>query len=280
MNKTRNSGRLGRSPNFVDPITVGFDRLQILIQGYAKQFVDRHFWLTPMAAGLTLLLTLIVSDFRDTFGVRGDVWRVLAIIALAMFTVWMFIAILRALKAESLEATMDGIASESQSPLRNYALAFFRAKDRNGTNHILVYFDDIWNCFFVPYVNLQPDQSDPADVEEPMADRFGLPKHALKAVELDSIEVRETKLSKASQKVNHYRFTFYPIKVQRSYAGTFVKSEFEIQARRYKWMTIEELLAHPTSMERNGEVYRFFRDNRHAFFGRDHPLAIEAHVGD
>lgn len=264
-----------RSANFVDPVTIGFDRLQILIQTFSKQVEDRLFWLTPLAVAVTLFTTLVVSDFKDKFGVRADVWRVIVVISLVAFSAWTLIALVRAIKRQSLMDLMDGIAAESLSPLRNYALAFFRAKDRNGTNYVLVYFDQIWGCYLCPYVSLQPDQSDPSDVSEPTADRFGLPKHALLALEADGLEVRQAKISKASHKLNNYRFVFYVMKVQRGYTDTFTKREFEIQDRRYKWMTIEELLSDPVSMQQNGEVFCYIRDTRHRFFSDDMPLAID-----
>jgi hypothetical protein len=170
---------------------------------------------------------------------------------------------------------MDVVAANSLAPVRKYALQLFRAKDEQGTNYLLFYFDTIWNCYLCPYSSLQPDQSAPEDVVEPASDRFGLAKYALSAVELDGLEVRHTKESQASHQLNNYWFVFYLIKVASEHEAVFAKRVFEIQGRQYRWMALEEILSNPMSMERNGEVLRYIRDNRQAFFTDEAALSIE-----
>ena len=211
----------GRSPNFVDPITIGFDKLQIIIEGFRKRFVDRMLWLAPGGVVVTLATTLIVSDFKKKFGLEANDWRDLTFGAFVVFTIWSIICFFRAENWQSTESSMDDIGQASLAPTRNYALTFFKARGRDGSNLLLVYFDVIWNCYLCPFVGQQPGNSDPDNVREPAADRFNLPKHALFAEEIDVKEVRTQKRSESSHHMTPYRFTFYRMKVAADYEDMF-----------------------------------------------------------
>lgn len=264
-----------RTPHFVDPITIGFDRLQILIQEFSKRVYDRLFWVTPLAIAITLLATLMVSDYKDRYGLKADDWRNVTVFLLVAFLIWTIFAWIKSFGNQSISDLMDDIASESHSPVRNYALTYFHAKDENGASLVLVYFDPLWQCYLMPFVSLQPGQSDPSDVSEYATQRFSLPKEAFTAHELPGHEVRHTKTSEASRKITNYRFTFYLMKVGTKHLDRFLKREFEEQERKYKWLTIEQLLSDTASMERNGEVFSYMRDERSAFFTDRVPRSVD-----
>lgn len=268
-----------RTAHFVDPITIGFDRLQILIQDFAKRVYDRLFWVTPLAVAITLVATLVVSDFKDRFGLKADDWRNGTIFLSAVFLFWTLVAGVKAVRHQSISDLMDGIARESHSPIRNYALTYFRAKDESGASLVLVYFDPIWQCYLMPFVSLQPGQFDPSDVSEYATQRFSLPKNAFIAHEFAGHEVRHTKTSEASRKLTNYRFTFYLIKVGTKHQSLFLKPEFEEQERKYKWLTIEQLLSDTVTMQRNGEVFAYMRDERSTFFADPVPQSVNAAIG-
>lgn len=279
MSSVRKSKVGQRTSHFVDPITIGFDRLQILIQEFAKRIYERLFWVTPLAVSITLLATLVVSDFKDRYGLRADDWRNGTILLLAVFLIWTMVAGVKAFRHQSIADLMDCIASESHSPVRNYALTYFRAKDESGASLVLVYFDPIWQCYLMPFVSLQPGQSDPSDVSEYATQRFSLPKNAFTASELTGHEVRHTKPSEASHKSTNYRFTFYLIKIGTKHRDLFLKREFEEQERQYKWLTIEQLLSDRVTMERNGEVFSYMRDQRSSFFADRLPRSVDEAIG-
>lgn len=279
MSSTRKLKVGQRSEHFVDPVTIGFDRLQILIQEFAIHVYDRLFWMTPLAVAITLLGTLIVSDFKDRYGLKANDWRDGTIFLLAVFFIWTVVAGVKALRHQSIPDLMDGIARESHAPVRNYALAYFRAKEESGASLVLVYFDPIWQCYLMPFVSLQPGQSDPLDVSEYASQRFSLPKEAFIADEFVGHEVRHTKTSAASHKSTNYRFTFYLMKVGTKHRDLFLKREFEVQEREYKWLTIEQLLSDAASMERNGEVFSYMRDQRSTFFADRAPRSLDETIG-
>jgi hypothetical protein len=280
LSSTRKSKIGQRTANFVDPITIGFDRLQILIQEFAERVYDRLFWVTPLAVAITLVATLVVSDFQDRYGLKAEDWRDGTICLLIAFIVWTVFAVVKTCGHQNISDLMDGIASEAHSPVRNYALTYFRAQDDSGTSLVLVYFDSIWQCYLMPFVSLQPGQSDPLDVSEYASQRFSLPKEAFAADELVGHEVRHTKTSEASHKMTNYRFTFYLMKVATKHRGLFLEREFEVQERKYRWLTIEQLLSDAVSMNRNGEIFSYMRDKPSGFFADSVPRSVDVAIGN
>lgn len=268
-----------RPPHFVDPIFVGFDRLQILLEQFKREIGDRFFWLTPGGIFLSLAATLVVSDFKDRFGLRGSDWRtgaVLLTIVFAGLTIW---TLIKALRYRSMDSWMSTICASSVAPPRHYALLLFRARNKNGVNKLLVYRDEVWGCYLLPFVSLQPDQTDPDDVSEPAADRFGLPKEGFHAREIAGCEFRETKTSEASRNLTNYYFAFYRMVVDDKFGARFRPQDFEIHGRKYSWLTIEEIMSDAQTATKNGGVFRHVRDNGATFFDGGAPLSITASLG-
>ncbi|GAM06290.1 hypothetical protein [Novosphingobium sp. MBES04] len=259
-------------------MSINFYRLENLIRIFADRAKDRVFWWTPLGIAVTLLFTLVVSDFKANFaGLSAEQWRLLAMLGLAAAFVTMVIAIARAIRGQDLNELMNSICAESISRPRHYGIALFKAMDSRGVAQLLVYHDEVWDCFLLPYVRLHEGQSDPEDVSEPAADRFGLSKNELSARELDGHVLDSEKISAATGKMTNYRFAFYIMRVTGRHAAQFRCREFELQSRKYKWLTIEEAMAHPKSAEKNGDVFRHLRDHYRAIFQDDRiPNAIDA----
>lgn len=275
MGKVRKSKGTA-SRNYVDVISISRDRLQLLIHKFSEKIENKIFWITPLGVSISLFCTLLVSEFRDKFGITGVEWRLIAIISCVGFAMWAVWTIFRSARRQTLEEFMEEIAASSLAPPRHYGLPIFWAKDERDTNYMLVYFDPTWDCYLCPYVSLHSDQTDPEDVSEPAADRFGLPKQALRANELVGHVISSQKKSEASHNITNYRFAFYLMKVANDFQDLFLEREFEVQGRQYCWLTIEQVLAHTRSVERNGEVFRYVRDQRQAFFdGKQTPSLLQ-----
>lgn len=267
-----------RSRNYVETVSISFDRLENLICAFASRVKDRVFWWTPLSVAVSLLFTLVVSEFKTSFaGLSAEQWRLVALLGFVAASVMTVIAIVRAIRGHDLGELMDTICAESISRPRHYGVTLFKAADTRGVARFLVYHDEVWDCYLLPYVRLHEDQFDPEDVSEPAADRFSLSKDALSARELDGHVLLSEKVSAATGKMTNYRFAFYIMKVAARHAASFRRREFEVQSRKYKWLTIEEALANPNSADKNGDVFRYLRDHYRAIFQDDRiPNAIDA----
>lgn len=248
-------------------MSINFDRLENLIRAFSSRVKDRAFWWTPLSIAVSLLFTLVVSEFKTSFaGLSAEQWRLLALLGFVTASAMTVISVVRAVGGQDLGGLMDTICAESISRPRHYGITLFKAPDARGVARLLVYYDEVWDCYLLPYVRLHEDQSDPEDVSEPAADRFSMSKNELSARELDGHVLMSEKVSAATGKMTNYRFAFYVMKVAAGHAALFRRREFEMQSRKYKWLTIEEALANPKSADKNGDVFRYLRDHYRAIF--------------
>ena len=269
----RKARRTERPHDYLDIVSIHIERLKGLIRDFADEFEDRRLYLTPLGIAISLFVTMLGSTFKDGFGLTGDQWRVVVGVAAfgsAALALGFFV---RGTRRQTLNELMDVIAQRRVSPPRHYGITFFRAIDPVGVNHILVYFDTEWDCYLCPFVRLHSDQSDGGDVIDFAADRFGLPRKALAAREIEGAILPSEKLSQATGKLTQYLFGFYTMTVVPAHVTRFRDRTFEVQGRSYRWMTVEEALSHPLSAKRNGDVFQYIRDNQAILF--DAPLSIE-----
>jgi hypothetical protein len=261
-------------------VSINYHRLENLIRGFASRVKDRVSWWTPLSIAVTLLFTLVVSEFKTSFaGLSAEQWRLVALLGFVAAIVATVVALVRAFRGQKLDELMDTICAESISRPRHYGLTLFKAADAHGVARLLAYYDEIWDCYLLPYVRLHEDQFDPEDVSEPAADRFSLSKDALSARELDGHVLESEKVSAATGKMTNYRFAFYIMKVAAGHTAPFCRRQFKVQSRKYRWLTIEEALANPKSADKNGDVFRYLRDHYRAIFQDDRiPNAVDAAI--
>ena len=65
------------SSNF---ITISEDKAKLCLRDYIENHKQRISWITPLSLFLTILLTLLTTDFKDSFGLTNVHWESIFII--------------------------------------------------------------------------------------------------------------------------------------------------------------------------------------------------------
>ncbi|WP_142807725.1 hypothetical protein [Stenotrophomonas maltophilia] len=94
-------------------IIITSDRCQLLISNHKKRSEKGRDWQTALALFITLLATIFTTNFKESFGVPGDVWRAIFIVALSGALVWLIISTVQAFRTESLEDLMNRLKTGS-----------------------------------------------------------------------------------------------------------------------------------------------------------------------
>jgi hypothetical protein len=89
------------------------DKIRICLMNYLKDLSEKKEWLVPFGLFLSILLTFLTTDFRDTFGISKENWKIIFIIAEISFFVWLCKAGVKAGFAMTVEQVLDKIKKTS-----------------------------------------------------------------------------------------------------------------------------------------------------------------------
>ena len=70
-------------------IRITVDRLRLVLVEHKNGFERRKEWHTPLGLVLTVILVFITSSFKDSLGLKGDVWSAFFLIVLVVSVVWL-----------------------------------------------------------------------------------------------------------------------------------------------------------------------------------------------
>jgi hypothetical protein len=267
----------GKRPEIV---TIGLDRIHLLLLELKAEMRSRDGWHAPLGILASLLFTILVSDFKPRLGLSAERWSTLAYVALLVTAGWTVWAVVLARRAKSIDDALDRICENALTQRRHYALLFLRAQDTAGVNRFLVYFDQEWGCYLLPFVRVFDESSDVNSIRDGASDLLAMPVNSIKVAELEGYEVSSDKISQGTKKLTSYLFSFYAVRLLAVRDDRFLAREFTVDATRYKWASVEEMLEDGSTRDRNGEVFRHIREHRGYFFGGSVPAALTAPIRD
>lgn len=67
-------------------IRITEDKLYNILKDHCDDLKKKNNWTTPFSISLTILLSLITSQFRDALFIEAPVWKAIFIVALAIST--------------------------------------------------------------------------------------------------------------------------------------------------------------------------------------------------
>jgi hypothetical protein len=74
---------------------------------YLKGLEQKQAWVTPLGLCITIVLTLLTTDFKD-FGFSKSTWQAVFILGLGLSFLWLITAVWRAVQS----CTIDDIVEE------------------------------------------------------------------------------------------------------------------------------------------------------------------------
>lgn len=258
-------------------VTIDSGNLRYILGESLTKFQARDRWQTPASIFLTIFITILVSDFKDNFGLTGDQWQAISVFALVACLIWLGQTLVKIRKSPSQEDILHLIYEQSSTRNRRDAVFFIRAKDKSGTIKFLVYLDKVWDCYFCPYMKI-PDNTNVNDVtyRNYISSIFDVRASDVSIIELDDLSLSSQKKSERTGQLTDYNFHFIFVKIGSPSERDIVAEEFVRHGRTYSWKTLEEAEEHEESYLKNGDVLKHYRDNySHLFIGSDLPLSIQ-----
>ena len=257
-----------------DPIfiTFRFDRLELLLQKFIKHAKDSKEWVSPLGVVLSLLLTFLVSDFRDRFGLKSSQWELLVIIAIIISCVWFLYTLIRAIKSLTFDVLLDELRSHSQSREIFRGLFFLKAPSKKDGFKILTYRDvgTNWDCYLLLHYHFDHSQTQEEQMDEFVAfasNSLGLRKDQIILHHLENVDLDTRKYSEFGRQETTYHMKFFSIHTDKNAnIQKLKKPQFQIGGRTFYWLTLDELERYPNTAKRNGDLIRHLRDHFDIFF--------------
>ncbi len=89
------------------------DKVNLCLLKYLKQMEKKRGWMAPAGVLITIIITLVTSDFKDV-GLEASVWSALFIIAGILSFIWLVFSIFDALKSKSIEDVVTELKKGSR----------------------------------------------------------------------------------------------------------------------------------------------------------------------
>ena len=83
------------------------DKIRLCLMRYLKGLEQKQAWVTPLSICITIVLTLLTTDFKD-FGFAKSTWQAVFILGLGLSFIWLIVAIWQAVHS----CTVDDIVEE------------------------------------------------------------------------------------------------------------------------------------------------------------------------
>ncbi len=147
-----------------------------------------------------------------------------------------------------------------QSSLKEHPHSIVLIKDtfRPNSNRFLVYYDARWDCrLFLNYATITDDFSkDEENIAKHLQMELKVPTDQMEsAFEFEKVH---EKYSPTSNENKCYRHRFYKF-IFNQFTDKIMQDEFEIDGKKFYWMSIAEMEADKKIMERNEDVVGFVK---------------------
>lgn len=81
-----------------DLIEITEDKLENILLKHLARLTDRRGWITPLSILIALVVAQITSTFKESLGLKADVWQAIFVISTAGALIWLTVTTARALR--------------------------------------------------------------------------------------------------------------------------------------------------------------------------------------
>jgi hypothetical protein len=132
-------------------ITIGTADLKLILYKYFQKVIKSRDWIAPLGLTLSLITTLLVSNFKPEFGINPDQWYILFSFAFIICIGWLIFNLYLSINTASFESLVQNIIFLS-SVIEEYRVLFFiKTQSREYQSHISISGSPLGMLFFIEY---------------------------------------------------------------------------------------------------------------------------------
>ena len=250
-------------------ITFDIRILKYKLLEFLKKLERKKDWIAPLGILITIVLTFVVSDFKDKFGLTSEQWRFIAYLSLVITFVWLLNTVFIAIKSVTIDDFIQELENSSSCVDDCRVLFFFKNKDENGIWRTLVYYCPVYKCYMLPYKRKNGDVLLSNNLKIEISQKLMMDKHSVSLEHLNGLSIRSIKYSSFIKSDDRFFFEFYFVHTCDKKTEHLNLLDFETNGGRYSWKTVDELMNDSDCLRVNGDVLIHMRDNFNHFFSDD-----------
>jgi hypothetical protein len=256
----------GSQAGSTETVTIGFDKLKLLLHLYVGKVRKANDWAGPLGILISLLLAILVTDFKSRFGITGPQWLALAGVAAVAAGLWFVVAVVQFFRAPSADSLLTEICSNAIRRDEWRVLFFLKNGGHDHLDRVLVLHDPIWDCFHLPHMRYAPDK--PLETQEPsfrrcIAGYLGLEIDQVFITYMEEMDLVSVKHSERAHQGTTYFFKLYCVRIRadKPKENALAKKSFEIGGVEFSWLTLNELDRHVNTFKKNQDVLNHLNVN-------------------
>jgi hypothetical protein len=248
-------------------VQITYDSLYLLLYLFTEKASKSGEWVAPLGIFVSLLLTFLVSDFKNRFGLEAGNWRLLVILAMVICVLWLTRGLVRQHGVPKLVVLMQDIVDKSIKRDENRELFVVKALSDDNLMRFLVYRDPVWDTFFFLHVPYNPelifDASHVGHLSACVASYLGVNFDKVTVTHLEELDLFSSKVSERTKLETFYTFRFWVVslKCEATTLRNLRQHEFELGGTQYCWKTLPEMQAHPNTANKNADVIEHLFNN-------------------
>ena len=208
--------------------------------------------------GLFFILPILGTDFNDILFIPGLVLKticcIIAIITIFRGCIKMYSSYKNSYNQDQL---FDDINNINQI-MHPFSIVAIKDTFNEYPNRFLLYYDEQWDCkFFFNYKTMENDTFNEENIKVRLANELHIDKESIK------LEFK-TEAIQRKYSVKDSQYKVYDHKVYRAdisqFSDLIKKTEFEINNKKFYWMSIEDMKKDKRIREINSDVVSLVND--------------------
>lgn len=253
----------------VEEITIKTAKLELELKNFITDIKQKDDWLAWFGVFVSLGSTFLFTDFKPVAGLEENIVRDIYGFITFLSGVMMIKSIILSIQVrgkDSIDYIMDIILTKSLIPYE-LRLLYILKRGTNENPKILVFQDELYECYMLPHCKNEAPYSEKI-AKRKLAEYLGIPTNLI------DIDYYDTQLDKVSKKYSEYHkrdtiyyFSFCYVRI-RNAPQKFLQDNFEVEGRKFAWLSCQKLDHDENTRKKNGDVIRYISDNCSDFLYR------------
>lgn len=242
-------------------IEIENEQLKLYLQQRKKMIELKKFsGIGEIISGISLIITLLCSDFKDSIIHAQAINIIFFIISLSILGYGIFMLINSLINYFTIEICYRDICELDQKSKHRQNIIVMTDNSEKG-RYLLVY-NLPWKCYLFPSYIGKVSNSEDQEIShfKPLfLESIGIKNNSI--IELKHIgELDSRKINCAEKSYMNYNFHFYRVKV-KNLDQVFNKKRFKYNGQKFIWMTLAEMYKSRNIMKKNRDVVEYVNDH-------------------